>query len=80
MQSVSISKARSNLYRLVDETSSSHRPITIKGKHGNAILISEDDWNALQETLYLLSIPGMRESIREGLETPVSECETELDW
>lgn len=80
MQTVSVSKACSNLYSLIDETSSSHCPIAIKGKQRNAVLISEDDWNSIQETLYLLSIPGMRESIREGLDTPISECETELDW
>lgn len=80
MISVSATEARRELHRLIDETSSSHRPITITGKNSNAVLISEEDWNAIQETMYLLSVPGMRESIREGLETPISECETELDW
>ena len=80
MSNISVSEARSKLYHLIDETTSSHRPIVITGKHSNAVLISEDDWNAIQETLYLLSIPGMRDSIVEGLKTPISECRAELDW
>jgi len=72
--------ARSKLYRLIDEVASSHEPITITGKRGNAILISEDDWRAIQETLYLLSIPGMGDSIRKGLKTSLEECSGELDW
>ena len=72
--------ARSKLYRLIDEVTSYHNPITITGKRGNAVLLSEEDWRAIQETLYLLSIPGMRESIRKGLGTPVDECSEELDW
>jgi PHD/YefM family antitoxin component YafN of YafNO toxin-antitoxin module len=74
------SQARSNLYRLIDETAASHEPIVIAGKRNNAILIAEDDWTAIQETLFLLSVPGMRESIREGLSTPIEECDTELNW
>lgn len=80
MPVIKATDARSKLYRLIDEVSSSHNPITITGKRGNAVLISEDDWRAIQETLYLLSIPGMRESIRKGLETPIEECEEQLDW
>jgi antitoxin YefM len=73
-------EARSKLYRLIDKAASSHEPIIIQGKRVNAVLISEDDWRAIQETIYLLNIPGMRESIREGLATPVEECTQELDW
>lgn len=80
MPIIKVTDARSQLYRLIDEVSSSHDPIIISGKRSNAVLISEDDWRAIQETLYLLSIPGMRESIRKGLETPVKECTEELDW
>jgi len=80
MTVIKVTDARSKLYRLIDEVSSSHEPIIISGKRANAILISEDDWKAIQETLYLLSMPGMRESIRRGLETPVKECSEELDW
>lgn len=80
MGSLTASDARANLYRLIDETADSHEPVRITGKRNNAVLVSEADWNAVQETLYLLSVPGMRESIREGLATPVSDCDTELDW
>lgn len=72
--------ARANLYRLIDQAGESHEPIVITGKRGNAVLISEDDWRSIQETLYLLSVPGMRESIREGLATPVDECSEDLAW
>ena len=73
-------EARSKLYSLIDETTTTHEPIVITGKRGNAVLVSEGDWNAITETLHLLSVPGMRESIKEGLETPTNECATELDW
>lgn len=74
------SEARAKLYRLIDEVASSHKPLLISGKRNNAILVSEEDWSAIQETLFLLSIPGMRESIQEGMSSPVSESSTELDW
>lgn len=80
MIGITATEARSNLYRLIDETADSHQPITIMGKRNNAVLVSEEDWHAIQETLYLLSVPGMRESIREGMDTPVEECHKELDW
>lgn len=80
MPIIKATDARSKLYRLIDEVASSHEPITITGKRANAILISEDDWRAIQETLYLLSIPGMGDSIRKGLKTPVEECSEELGW
>lgn len=80
MKTITVTKARSNLFKLLDETSTIHEPIQITGKRSNAILIAEDDWRAIQETLNLLSIPGMRESIRKGLKTPIEECSEELDW
>jgi antitoxin YefM len=80
MAAVTASEARANLYRLMDEVAESHDPLLITGKRGNAVLLSEADWNAIQETLHLLSIPGMRESIREGMDTPVDECDKDLDW
>jgi antitoxin YefM len=80
MTILSATEARAKLYNLIDQASSTHEPILITGKRGNAVLISEEDWRSIQETLYLLNIPGMRESIREGLETPVEECSEELDW
>ena len=67
MKSINVSQAREKLYRLLDEAAESHEPIQITGKRNNAILLSQEDWEAIQETLYLISIPGMRESIREGL-------------
>jgi prevent-host-death family protein len=80
MTTLTASEARSKLYRLIDKAASTHTPILITGKRSNAVLIAEEDWRAIQETLYLLSIPGMRESIREGLNTPVEECAKDLDW
>jgi len=80
MPTLTATEARSKLYRLIDETTNSHQPIIITGKRGNAVLVSEEDWQLLQETLYLLSIPGMRKSIREGLATSVDECEQDIDW
>jgi prevent-host-death family protein len=80
MTILSATEARSNLYRLIDQTSSSHEPIIITGKRGNAVLLSEEDWKSIQETLFLLSIPGMRDSIREGLAAPIGDCQEELDW
>lgn len=80
MAGVTATEARSNLYRLIDETAESHEPVVITGKRNNAVLVSEEDWAAIQETLFLLSVPGMRESIREGMETPIDECDEELDW
>ncbi len=80
MSKLTASEARANLYRLIDEAAKSHNPIHITGKRHNAVLLSEDDWEAVQETLYLLSVPGMRESIREGLETPIAECDEAIEW
>ena len=80
MTILSASEARSNLFRLIDEAAESHQPITITSKRNNAVLVSSEDWDSIQETVYLLSIPGMRESIRKGIATPVEECNKELDW
>ena len=80
MKSQSASNARANLFRLVDEVSAEHQPILITGKRSNAVLVGEDDWNSIQETLYLLSVPGMRESILQGMNTPAEELSRELDW
>jgi antitoxin YefM len=80
MTTISASEARARLYRLLDEAAESGEPIQITGRRNNAVLVSEADWRAIQETLYLLSIPGMRESIRKGLETPVKKCSTEPGW
>jgi prevent-host-death family protein len=74
------SEARARLYRLIDEAALSHEPVFISGKRSNAVLLSEADWRSIQETLYLLSIPGMRKSIVKGLKTPVSKCARQISW
>ncbi len=80
MNILNATEARSKLYRLIDEAAENHEPIFITGKRRNAVLISEEDWNAISETMYLLSVPGMRESIKEGLNEKLSDCSKELDW
>ena len=80
MTTLTASRARAALYKLLDRAADSHEPIQITGKRSNAVLVAEEDWNAIQETLYLLSIPGMRESIRRGLKTPVKECKKGPGW
>ena len=80
MQSLTASEARANLYRLVDQASESHQPIIISGKRNSAVLVSSEDWEAIQETLYLLAVPGMRESIKDGMVESVDSCSKELDW
>lgn len=80
MTSLNVTEARASLYKLIDETTASHQPIVITGKRGNAVLLSESDWNAINETLYLLSVPGMRESVLDGMNESIEGCSTELDW
>jgi antitoxin YefM len=80
MSTITASEARANLYRLIDEVASTHRPLLVSGKRNNAILVSEEDWSAIQETLSLISIPGMRESIREGMSSPVDELSEDPGW
>jgi antitoxin YefM len=80
MTTLTASQARARLYKLLDQAASSHEPIQITGKRANAVLVSEDDWRSIQETLYLLSIPGMRASIRRGLKEPVEKCQAALKW
>ena len=80
MKTISASDARANLYKLIDETAVTSEPVQITGKRVDAVLVSMSDWQAIQETLYLLSIPGMRASIRKGLKLPVKECLESLDW
>jgi len=77
---MSATEARKQLYQLLDDVSRSHEPVQITGKRGNAVLVSEEDWRAVQETLYLVSIPGVRESILEGMATPAAELEDEPGW
>ncbi len=80
MKSITASKARAKLYRLLEETTVTSEPIQITGKRANAVLVSEDDWRSIEETLYLLSIPGMRESIPKGMATPIKDCAQALKW
>ena len=80
MTILNVTEARTKLYSLIDEAADTHQPIVITGKRGNAVLVSEEDWNSISETLHLLSVPGMRESIKEGMNEPVTECSKELDW
>ena len=80
MNIINVTEARAQLYSLIDEAANTHEPIVITGKRSNAILVSEDDWNSISETLYLLSIPNMRESIKEGLTENLSSCSADLDW
>jgi prevent-host-death family protein len=75
-----VSEARERLYRLVDEAAASHEAVLITGKRGNAVLVAEEDWRAIQETLYLLGIPGMRESIQEGMAVPTEKCSEKPGW
>ncbi len=80
MTTFNATEARSKLYALIDETTETHQPIVITGKRGNAVLLAEDDWKAINETLHLLSVPGMRESIQEGMATDLADCDEKLDW
>ncbi len=80
MTTISASQARARLYGLLDDAAASGEPIQITGKRNSAVLVSERDWRAIQETLYLLAIPGMRESIRKGLKTPVGKCASAPGW
>jgi prevent-host-death family protein len=80
MTTLTVTEARKNLYTLLDNVAESHAPLQIAGKRHNAVLVSEDDWRAIQETLYLSSIPGMKESIVKGLKTPIEKCDKDLNW
>ena len=80
MKSIPATRARSNLYKLIDEVAATSEPLQITGPRSNAVLVSEDDWRAIQETLYLLAVPGMRESIIEGMAEPLDDCDDDPSW
>jgi prevent-host-death family protein len=82
MKTLSISEARANLFKLVERVSQSHQPVHIHGRHSNAVLLSEEDFNAIQETLYLMRVPGLYEDLKEGLKTSPEECipDSDLKW
>lgn len=80
MSTINITNARKELYRIVKSVNETHEPIHITGKHSSAVLVGEEDWRSIEETLYLLSIPGMRNSIIEGMKTPIDDLDAKLDW
>lgn len=82
MSAINITNARKELYNLVEEVNLYSEPTLIVSKKGTAVLVSENDWNAIQETVYLNSIPGMVESIKKGMETPIEDCvsEEDVEW
>ncbi len=80
MSTINITNARKDLYKIVESVNESHEPIHITGKKSSAVLVGEDDWRSIEETLYLSSIPGMRDSIIEGMKTPLAELESDPDW
>jgi len=80
MKTITTTEARKNIYKLVEQSNETHEPIQITGKKNNAVLVSEEDWRNIQETLYLTSISEMRESIVEGMYTPISDTSKDLDW
>ncbi|MEL6161348.1 MAG: type II toxin-antitoxin system Phd/YefM family antitoxin [Cyanobacteria bacterium J06627_32] len=75
-----VEEAQNNLQQLINEVAESHKPVIITGESSNAVLIDEEDWSSIQETLYLLSIPGMGESIKKAMATPLEECDEEIEW
>ncbi len=80
MRTLTATEARKRLYKLLDEVSVTSEPVQITGRRSNAVLISESDWRALEETAYLSSIPKMADSIRKGMATSIEDCVEELDW
>ena len=80
MSTINVTTARSNLYLLIDQVSEESRPVRIAGQRSTAVLVSEEDWEAIQETLYLQAIPGMVDSIRQAREESVEAASEELDW
>jgi antitoxin YefM len=80
MKTITDKQAQMNLPLLLEQTAVSHEPVQINGTTASAVLVAEEDWRSIEETLYLLSVPGMRESIREGMQTPFEQCSSELPW
>lgn len=80
MKTITASEARAGLYHLIDQAAESHKPVTISGKRANAVLIAEEDWSAIQETLYLMAVPGMRESIKDAMAEPLAKSKRALKW
>ncbi len=80
MVEISAKEARGKLHQLIDEVAATHRPLLITGRRNKAVLVAEEDWNAIQESLFLMSVPGMREATREGMNTASEECDEEPGW
>jgi len=80
MSDITATEARKRLFQLLDEVADTHVPVRIAGKRNAAVLVGESDWRAMEETLFLCSIPGMRDSIIEGMVTPVEECAEDIGW
>ena len=80
MTTLTVTEARANLYKLIDDTSVNREPVIITGERGNAVLLAESDWNAITETLHLVSVPGMRDSILAGMQESIDGAATGLDW
>jgi len=79
MKTISATSARADLYNVIASAVADHEPVQITGKRGNAVLLGEEDWRAIQETLHLLSIPNMRESILAGMNESVEECSDSIE-
>ena len=80
MGAINITNARKDLYNIVQAVNDSHEPVIITGKNSSAVIVGESDWRNIEETLYLVSIPGMRQSILDGMKEPISKLSDKLDW
>ncbi len=80
MEIYTATQARQEIYKLIDHVAESHQPVYVTGRRHNVVIISEEDYRAIEETLYLLSIPGMKESITKGRREPIEKCSNKLDW
>jgi prevent-host-death family protein len=80
MEYISVSDARKKLFKLVDEVAANHEPTVIKGKRNSAVLISSEDWEDIQETLFVLQNEELAKSVLKGLQEPYNKCSKKLDW
>ena len=80
MPTITVTEARRQLYRLLDEVCESHEPVHIAGKRSSGVLVSEEDWRAITETLRLSEIPGIRDSIVKGMKEPLDKCSNDPGW
>ncbi len=80
MDTMNVTNARKNLYKIIKMISESHKPVHITGKNGSVVIIAEEDWSAIEETLFLSSDPELKESILEGMKEPIEKCSETLDW